>query len=147
MITLRFLDNYGPVAWAIKAFTWSQISHVEFVFQDGYLGAVAPDGVKLRPFDYTKPKKEWFGTVECTDEQAAKIKGFARAQIGKPYDYLQILGIVLHKDGGNNYSWFCSELVFASFANAGILLLDRDPQDRITPYDIFSCALVKVTSC
>ena len=146
MIKLRFLDNSGIVPALIKVFTWSQISHVEFALADGYLGAVAPGGVQLRALDYTVAKKEWFGVVSCPDEQAKVVIDFARAQIGKPYDYPQILGIILHQDWGNKRSWFCSELVFASFAQAGINLLDREVSDRITPYELFCSPLVKVTS-
>src|ERR1700723_265500 len=146
MIKLRFLDNRGLVPDLIKFWTWSQISHVEFAFDNGYLGAVAPGGVELRSLDYAKPKKEWFGTVETTPEQEKIIDRFVLSQRGKSYDYAQIAGIILHKDWSSKNSWFCSELVFAAFAKAGILLLDRDQGDRITPYDLFISPLIKVTS-
>lgn len=145
MIKLRFIDDRGLAADAIKFWTWSQISHVEFVFDDGYFSAYIPK-VGLKPFNYANPKHEWFGTVDCTPEQAQIIEAFARSQAGKNYDYLQILGIVMHEDWANTTSWFCSYLIFASIAQGGILLLDREKSDRITPYDIFTSPLVKVTS-
>jgi uncharacterized protein YycO len=146
MINLRFIDDGGIVPWLIKTFTWSQISHVEFVVANGYLGAstAAPGGVAIRTFEYAKPNKEWFGTVNCSDAITKKVLDFAKSQVGKPYDYPQILGIVLHQDWGNKRSWFCSELIVAAFENASYPIITRDPWDRVTPAMVFQSSLVKI---
>lgn len=143
-VKIRFVDRSGLLSKAIKLWTWSDISHVEFVFPDGYLGADFPDGVKVRPFNYCNPTKEWFGVIECTDTQAKQVEAFARAQIGKPYSVLGILGFIVKHDFNKQGSWFCSELVYAAFQAAGIKLLNISDIDRISPVDVFESALVQI---
>lgn len=144
MITLRFITEKSLVSFIIRKFLWSSISHVEFKVPGGYLGA-REMGVKVRPFNYIKPKREIFATVNCTDEVTEKVLAFARAQIGKPYDFISILfGFPFRMDlGSSKYNrWFCSELVAVSFEQAGYPLVDRNKCDRISPQDILESPLV-----
>ena len=66
--------------------------------------------------------------MEVSAFQAAAIYGFAASQIGKPYDWPGLVGFYLQnvpRDWRDPVSWFCSELVAASFERAGIYLLSR----------------------
>src|ERR1700722_10680686 len=111
-------DESGIGAKVVKIWTWDQYMHVDLIFPGdathpaGYLAA-RQDGVKIRPWNYTKVKKELFGTITCTDEQAAQVYAFAIAQLGKSYDWLNILGFALHKSLYEKNEWICSQLVAA----------------------------------
>jgi uncharacterized protein YycO len=145
-IKLRFITQWGPVSFIIRKFMWSQFSHVEFVVPTGYLGA-REMGVRIRGFDYCKPKREALGIIECSDEVADKVLAFARAQIGRPYDFISVLfGFPFRLDLGSrkNHRWFCSELVAVSFEQAGYPLVERRNKDRITPEDLFQSPLVQI---
>lgn len=143
-IRIRFISECGFFPWLIKKWTWASISHCEFDFGHGYLGAVFPVGVAERPYDYTKPEEEWFGDVSCSDKDAKTVEAFARAQIGKPYSLLGILGFIIKHDFNKQGSWFCSELVYASFEAAGIEILNKMDIDRISPRDVFESPLVHI---
>lgn len=145
-INLRFITQSGPVSFIIRKFLWSQYSHVEFVVPIGYLGA-REMGVKIRPFDYCKPKREVFAQVECNQEVSDKVIAFARSQIGKPYDFISILaGFPFRLDLGSKDGkrWFCSELVAQAFEAANYPLVERRNKDRISPEDILQSPLVKI---
>jgi uncharacterized protein YycO len=74
--------------------------------------------------------------VNTTSEQDEIIKDFLTRQIGKKYDYLALIGFVLHttKESRKQLSrWICSELVFAAFQKANINLLDRIDAWKVSP--------------
>ena len=74
-------------------------------------------------------------SVEVTDRQKEKIiSGFLAKQIGKPYDWLGILGFPLRNwklESKNR--WFCSELVFTAFKKAGVELLKNTHPSEVSP--------------
>jgi len=67
-----------------------------------------------------------FSVAGLTPEQEEQVFAFAQRQLGKRYDWPMVFGFVSrssvegHESGGK---WFCSELVFAAIAAAGIKLL------------------------
>jgi len=143
MIKLRFIAEDDFVSWAIRVFCWSDYSHVEFVVPDGYLGARIDGGVKVRPFDYIKPARQTLAYVDCPDRTTRAVLEYARAQIGKPYDLDALFGFVFRRHWTIKDSWFCSELVAASFMNANYPLFDG-PMYKIMPRDIADSPLVKM---
>jgi uncharacterized protein YycO len=143
-IKLRFTDEPGIFPKLIKLYSWSNISHVEFVFSDGYLGAFFPDGVKVKPFNYSKPKRAWIGTVDVSDALAKEIEAFARSQIGKKYSLLGIIGFIIKHDFNKRNSYFCSELVLDAFKAANYQLLDLEEVDRVYPAELFASPLIKI---
>lgn len=141
-IKLRFISEHSIGSAAIRFWTWSKYSHVDIVLPEGYLGA-RKDGVKIRPFDYCKPSRVDMGIIECSDEVANKVIEFAKAQIGKPYDFEAITGIVFHRDWAEDDSWICSELVAAAFQNADDNLIDNKA-NRVTPQMLIELPRVKL---
>lgn len=137
-IQLRFSTTRSLVSSLIRAWTWSAFSHVDIIVPGmGYLGSKAPQGVRLRPWDYQKPSRAMIGTVECTEAQAADVMEFALRQVGKKYDWLNIYGEILHKDWTEEPNrWVCSALIWAAFHYAGIDLVDPEKLDRLTPKDL-----------
>jgi uncharacterized protein YycO len=50
---------------------------------------------------------------------AAGAQAFARAQVGKGYDYLAVLGVPWRTAWDNPARWYCSELIEAALAAGG----------------------------
>lgn len=65
----------------------------------------------------------------------AAAQRFAEAQLGKPYDYTMVARFVSRRPETRKSSgkWFCSELVFASFASAGLPLLRDTEAWEVSP--------------
>ena len=147
-----------PVSYVIRIGTVSSISHAMVYVGDGKVVEAVGDGVRevalttalsgaILAVAYRDPR------VDATKAQA--IVDFARAQAraGKPYDYVgvgttgyrilyPIDGRVLDKileltgvTGNDAASFYCSELVFAAYAAAGIPLSTTKP-DHSTPDDL-----------
>lgn len=140
-IKLRFIRENTLVSWLIRLFTGGQWSHVEFVTPLGYLAA-RPPGVMMYPFDYCHPSAETFGTVNCTPEVAEKVIEFVYAQVGKPYNFLAILGDATNEDITEKDAYDCSQLVATAFAQANWPLLKGVKLFRINPQQIYDSPLV-----
>ena len=73
-------------------------------------------------------------SVQVTEEQKEKIEEFLQRQLGKPYDWLGILGFPLrNRKLESKNRWFCSELVFAAFKKAGVELLKNTHPSEVSP--------------
>lgn len=91
-----------------------------------------------REFTLTNPtEKVDFYAVNGLDAEALdKLHAFLAAQKGKAYDWPMVFGFVSrsrtegHESGGK---WFCSELVFAALAAAGVPLLARTDAWEVAP--------------
>jgi len=78
-------------------------------------------------------------SIEVTKEQRDEIRYFLQRQIGKPYDWLGILGFVFFNPNLESKNrWFCSELVFTAFKQAGVELLKNTHPSEVSP-----CLLLK----
>lgn len=71
---------------------------------------------------------------ECPNELTAL--DFARAQLGKPYDWGAVFGIPFREPWEHPAHWFCSELVEAAFIAGGRRRFDSSVA-RITPNQSF----------
>jgi hypothetical protein len=136
--SIRFITEGGFVCTAIRGFTFSQWSHAEIILPEGtYLGAHAGGGVQIRASNYVVPTRERRYSIPVPDQMLEDILNFAKAQIGKGYDYDAIGQIVIHKHDpwANANRWFCSELVAASANAGGLVLLNvvREYVNLITP--------------
>lgn len=99
---------------------------------EGLLGARWSGGVQVRRTNYAKFSRRV--RKGCVVPRASDGLRFAFQQIGKPYAKRKILDFFLHKFGRDNVfdpdqpGWFCDELNYEIFAQAGKLLLDdRNP--------------------
>lgn len=130
-------EKWDLVSAFIRYTTRSWPSHAEFYDTETNttLGARIRGGVKIR--DYSKDhysKVERFTAAGIRDAYE-----FAKTQIGKPYDFSAVSGILLDRNWHNDVNWFCSELVAVSFEKAGHPLLSTRPSAktyRITPRDL-----------
>lgn len=130
MITLQFSAKAAPASWLIRRFTWSDYSHVDFVLPNGcLLGASGSGGVAIRRTG------RYSACDRFTVDAPASVLNIAASQVGKPYDWPAILGMVGRHNWQNEDAWFCSELVSWAFQQAGHPLLHA-PKHRITPRDL-----------
>lgn len=132
-VTLQFSTRPGLGSRLIRWFTWSEFSHVDFVLYtaDGVwlLGSKA-DGVKRRP--YIESNYSHVARFNLPDCPPAAVQ-FAETQIGKPYDFSALFGFLLRRDWAEDDSWFCSELVYWAFEQAGYRPFRGMHMSRITP--------------
>ena len=98
---------------------------------------------QLRPLDYEVPLLEEFAAATVSDEIAAPIWKFAHAQLGKPYDYSALLGVLAHRDWHADDRWYCSELIAAAFESVGLPLLRSEFADRVTPATLYLSPLLR----
>ena len=147
MIHLRFCREKGFQPWLVRTYTWYPFDHVELALPYGYLGARPIGGVQVRPLDYLKPESELFATIDCPDNVQRRVLEFCKEQIGKPYDWTAIYGIVAHRDWQEPDKWICSELIAAAFEAAEYPLLNGDNVNRFSPRDIAISPDVEFQSC
>lgn len=143
MIKIRFVDGPGFVSGCIKFWTWGEWSHVDVWTPTGWLGARSDGGVQIRPWDYTTVIKEEIRVITLDDVTEANLMQWFNSQIGKPYDYMAIVGMPFRQDWRSENKWFCSELVAAGFAQFGVQLLDVDHVNRVSPRDLYLSPLLK----
>jgi uncharacterized protein YycO len=146
MVTIQLITEADFASWFIRYATWSDYSHVDFVLHnylskngkvyDGLLGSRMDGGVQLRPWNYGKFTKVAQYQADVDESHSVEIIEYAISQIGKPYDKSGILNFGLHRNWQSDDSWFCSELVEASFEHGDWPLLDVDLASRVTPGDL-----------
>lgn len=123
----------GLVSKAIQWQTRSPYSHVSVMCRNG-CGIEAREGKGVRvTTDWLKFKAPGervdLFVVEVTPAQADSIEAFLLDQVGKKYDWTMVFRFVSRQQASRDESgkWFCSELAFAAFQQAGVDLL-RDTQ-------------------
>lgn len=125
----------GASGALIRFYTFSRLAHAAFELDDGtVLDATPRHGVSVHATVAGKFVVAY--TVDCEPVAAARAAEWARTQIGKPYDWSGIVGLVARRDWHNPGRWFCSELVAAAFEQAGRPLLNVQQLDRVTPRDL-----------
>lgn len=123
----------GLISRAIQWQTRSHYSHASVMCRNG-CGIEAREGKGVRvTADWLKFKAldeqvDLF-TVKVTEAQADSIEAFLLDQVGKKYDWTMVARFITRRQAARDESgkWFCSELVFAAFQQAGVELL-RDTQ-------------------
>ncbi len=136
MIRIRLIRDPGIISAAICWWTWGQWSHVEIDNGDGWLGARFTGGVMVRPYDYCRPVAQEIRGVEMTAAEEALFWQAARGEIGRPYDWRAIAGLILRLPLARWGFWDCSEYVNFCFDRSGRLVLVTRHGDRVTPRDL-----------
>jgi hypothetical protein len=89
--------------------------------------------VRVRPPEYEKWEHRLLLTIGASQAEEDGFYGFARAQLGKPYDKLAILAFLVDRNWRDEDAWFCSELVAASLENATLIRPLITPANKLTP--------------
>lgn len=138
--SLLFCNARDPLSLAVRAFTWSRWSHVALV--DGYcvIEASPRDGVTMTETEGLLMRSREFELVDlpCRDPEA--VRHAAASQVGRPYDWSALAGMVLRRDWQEDDAWFCSELIAWAFAQAGEPLFRSESLVRVTPQHLWMLA-------
>jgi hypothetical protein len=117
----------------IKFISRGAVSHVEFLVDGKSIGAHLEGGVAIRDINGYPLDIRFQAT--CTDLQYAAAMAFLRAQIGKPYDLLDIAGIMCARDWHDPARWICSELWAATLEMGSIMGSIDSSITLFTPQD------------
>jgi hypothetical protein len=130
----------GFIARAIQWQTRSGYSHASVLLEAAELVIEAREfqGVRIVPWAEVMASGErvdLFRVAGLTEEQEIAVREFLWDQIGKPYDYTMVARFISRRQEERTSSgkWFCSELVFAAFAQAGVKLLERIEPWAVSP--------------
>lgn len=151
-----FTNTKNTFSWLIRVFTRSEWNHVDIlVDDDSILGAVTGytppwtfnGGVKITSLRSRtlSPSTHHYMllNIDLPDESAAL--NFALDQVGKPYDWTSIFGMVFFRRRWQDPDkWFCSELVAAACV-AGGLTPSQKASYRVTPGDLANSFLSSTT--
>ena len=114
--------------------TWSSWSHVALVLPDG-IHAVEATWPRVRLTTVAQirhaHRKTTMADLPCLYPDLAGA--WALAQVGLPYDWGALVGMLLERDWTEPWSWFCSELVAAAFEEGGSPLFRKSAIYRVTP--------------
>jgi len=137
----------------IRFFNWSPYSHaawidtVENCVIEAWKGRVrkTPD---LSRQHSRGTEVDVFIVSGVTEEQSAAIAAFMRSQVGKRYDYRGVFHFLTRRPERprDQERWFCSELVCAAYASAGVHLLARIPAWKVYPGMLAYSPLLQLVS-
>lgn len=132
-LTVCLHRGSGIVSRLIQWQTRSPYSHASLMLRSG-MGVESREGHGVRWVNDWRNLRaagdavDMF-TIRLTDRQAQAVEVFALEQTGKSYDWTMVARFLTRRQASRTESgkWFCSELVFAAFQQAGVELL-RDTQ-------------------
>lgn len=132
-VTLIYRRSHTLGSILIRLASWfGPYSHVGAITPDGaYVIEASVKGVRkipLKDFESYSSKSK-IVRVECPNP--SKFYEFLEAQIGKPYDWGAIFGIVSRNDWESPIKWYCSEMIEAALKYAGRCRFRREVH-RIT---------------
>lgn len=134
-IKIIFTNSRKPLAPIIRCFTWSKFSHMAIILEDG-VSVLHSDfhGVRIEPLEELQKRSvNWMITeYECTNPSL--VIEACKTQLGKPYDFGGIIGIVIRTvDLQDDNKWWCSEIPAYGFMIAGEPKFQEEYLHRITP--------------
>jgi len=130
----------GWIARAIRWQTRSVYSHASIVLEDSGSVIEAREFQGVRRISWKEvmasgERMDLFRVKGLTPEAEAVVLQFLWEQMGKPYDYTMVARFISRRQAAREESgkWFCSELVFAALAKAGVKLLERIEPWAVSP--------------
>lgn len=123
----------GIIHWAIRVSAFSQWSHVAVIDGDNVIESVSFAGVREIPLQQALQTASKYTTIEIPIPNEAAFLEAVRSQIGKPYDYTAIAGLLVHRDWQAEDRWFCSELPAWAANKAGCPIFRAEAMHRVTP--------------
>ena len=128
-LVIRFIDEPGVIS---RLITWSTNSlwcHCEALSSDGqaWIGAHSGTGVDRRPLDWIQPRRERRYAIPVAEHDAQAAYRWLDVQLGRKYNYLDILGLALHKRTWSPQRAICSQLMLEFMQQAGLQPLNVLP--------------------
>lgn len=132
---LIFTRQRSLTSLLIRWFTWSRWSHVavqageHLVIDARFWG----HGVRYRSVEQLLASASAHAIVDIDVPDEAAARRWLCDQIGKPYDWTAVLGLLWRAPGwARDDAWFCSELAEAALLAGGLSRFRQDAS-RITP--------------
>lgn len=136
---LAFYKGRGLISRLIRLQTRGKYSHVGVLMDDeSIVEAWHVGGVRwnagLGTAHALGTEVDIYLIEGVTKMEKARAMGFLRSKLGRGYDFRSVFRFLTRRDERQEDSdrWFCSELVAATFAHAGVRLLTAPPA-RISP--------------
>jgi len=128
--TLLFYRGGRLVRWQTRA----KYGHVAVKAPNGAVyEALARPGVVCWPRGRSDKCLADAFEIIVSAETTEQIETWLKEQVGKRYDWLALLRFISRRRWYSNDKWFCSELVFESFRQAGVELLKRCEPWEVSP--------------
>jgi uncharacterized protein YycO len=123
----------GIISTLIRWQTRSPYSHAAILLADGSI-VESWQGKGVRGTELHDWKNvDVFYVPSATNAQWFNVVLFMLNRIGKGYDYWGVLRFITRTNMPPNDKWFCSEIVFEAFQEAGINLLERIDPWEVSP--------------
>lgn len=135
-VLVIFTRRHHPGSLLLRVALWSSWSHCAIVDGDQVIEAAALGGVRARPLADLVAESSRTAVLEIPARDPASVIAAARSQVGKPYDWMGVIGIGVRRRWQDNDRWFCSELIAWAFERSGWPLFRGQPW-RITPRDLY----------
>lgn len=139
-LTIAFFKPTGIIGNLIKWQTRGKYSHVGLTFSfDPYdaINIESKEGKGVRRIESKaySLNADLYRVSGITPEQVERVYNFAFDQVGKKYDWSSVFRFVSRRQASRRSSgvWFCSELVFAALAEAGIRLFINTEPWEVSP--------------
>lgn len=121
-------DPNSPVSRVIRYMTRGTYSHVALVYGDEAIessGGSRPRGVRLVPTAAVVRRPNCV-LRRIPHPRPRAVFNAARTQLGKPYDYLYLLGWIFRRKWQDPRMWVCHELIVWAAAQAGRPIIDME---------------------
>lgn len=146
MIALYY--GKSPLSRIIQFVTWSPYSHASWVSDDNFptreyeawsRGVTCDAGIGATHTPGTRV--DLFRVRGLTPEQDVAVERFMKRELGKGYDWMGLTNFVTRRPATpiQQLHWFCSELVFAAHASAGMRLLREVEPWKVNPGTLAMC--------
>lgn len=116
---------------SIAFYTRGKYSHCEILFSDGVCFSASPRDGGTR-FKVIEVESHWDRIAVGTSHEDEVWQWCAR-QVGKPYDWLGILGLSLNYRNSDKKKWYCSEVCVTALRRVGLL----DVRPNLSPNALY----------
>jgi uncharacterized protein YycO len=139
-VRVLLATSNAPGALLIRAVTWSSWSHAALLIDDNHVVEATWPRVRVTPIADVIAKHTDHVIIDlpCKDPDAA-IRA-ALSQVGKPYDWTALAGILVHRDWQQDDMWYCAELVAWCAAQGGTAWFRREDVHRVTQEHLWMLA-------
>jgi hypothetical protein len=129
-----FTNSKKPAAPLIRFVTWSQFSHVAVMIDDDTIVHADFKGVRVEPIKDLQDRSDNWMIVEYECENPQDVISACLTQVGKPYDFTGLVGIIIRDiDIQDDSKWWCSELPMYGSAAAKWPTFNLEFIHRLTP--------------
>lgn len=133
-IRFMFTNSKLPLSPIIRAVTWSKYSHMTIIIDDETVLHSDFYGVRLEKIKALQERSKSWMIAEYECERPQDLINACMTQLGKPYDYGALVGILIRKiELQDDSKWVGSEIPeFGAWAS-GQPFFNTEYAHRITP--------------